>query len=419
MNDSKLLDTKSYPQSYIGAGKHWHVHQEAGAKLVLPANAIDTLEPEQELPGISAQMPRPIQARINLSALRHNYRVAKRQVADVRQSVRAWAVVKADAYGHGLLRTASALAELADGFALLDLDAAVTLRDAGFRQPILLLEGFFEPADLPVCAEYDLTTTIHRIDQLQMIRTAALPKSLSIYVKLNTGMNRLGFTLDQIPELRAEIGRTPGVGPIALLTHFAEADGERGIAWQLARFAQMRTAWPESATFPVSTANSAAVLRHSQAIGDWVRPGIMLYGGSPFADADAASLGLRPVMTLTSKILAVQTIPVGERVGYGGTFRADRPSRVGVVACGYADGYPRQAPTGTPILVGGRRTRTIGRVSMDMLACDLTDMPEIGVDSPVVLWGEGMPADEVATAAGTISYELFCALARRVPVVEV
>ena len=168
----------------------------------------------------------------------------------------------------------------------------------------------------------------------------------------------------------------------------------------------------------MSTANSAAVLRHAQAIYDWVRPGIMLYGGSPFADADAASLGLQPVMTLSSRILSVQTIPAGERVGYGGSFVAERTSRIGVVACGYADGYPRHAPTGTPILVGGRRSRVVGRVSMDMLACDLSDLPDAGVDTPVVLWGDGLPADEVAAAAGTISYELFCALARRVPIVE-
>ncbi|MEO8409079.1 MAG: alanine racemase [Propionivibrio sp.] len=364
-------------------------------------------------------MPRPIQARIDLSALRHNYLVAKKRAAGARTSACTWAVVKADAYGHGLLRTANALADLADGFALLDLDATVTLRNAGFRQPILLLEGFFEAADLAVCAEYGLTTAIHRLEQLRMIAAAALPQPLPVYLKLNTGMNRLGFTLDQIPALRSELARTSGIGAVTLMTHFAEADGGRGVDWQIARFEQMRAAWPEAASFPVSVANSAAILRHAQTGGDWVRAGIMLYGGSPFADADAVSLDLRPVMTLVSRILAVQTIAAGERVGYGGTFVAERPTRVGIVACGYADGYPRHAPTGTPILVAGQRTRTIGRVSMDMLACDLTDLPDAGVGSTVVLWGEGLPADEVAASSGTISYELFCALARRVPVVEV
>ena len=360
-------------------------------------------------------MPRPIEARIDLAALRHNYLVAKRRIAG--QSAKAWAVVKADAYGHGLLRTAKALADVVDGFALLDLDAAVALRDAGFNQPILLLEGFFEAADILVCAEYGLIPSVHRSEQLQMIAAAALPQPLPIYLKLNTGMNRLGFTLDQLPAVRSALAQSTAVGAVTLMAHFAEADGERGVAWQLERFAAMRALWP--AATPVSLANSAAILRHPQTANDWVRPGIMLYGGSPFADESAASFDLKPVMTLGSRIMGVQQISVGERVGYGGTFVAQRPTRLGIVACGYADGYPRHAPSGTPILVAGRRSTTLGRVSMDMLACDLTDLPEAGVDSAVVLWGEGLPADEVAAAAGTICYEMFCALARRVPVIEI
>jgi alanine racemase len=366
-------------------------------------------------------MPRPIQARIDLAALRHNYQVAKKRVADQEKPAKAWAVVKADAYGHGLLRTATALADSADGFALLELEAAVALRDAGFRQPILLLEGFFEPSDLAVCRDYGLIPAIHRIEQLQLIGAmahsahSAHSRPLAIYLKLNTGMNRLGFTRDQLPAVKRELAAAPAIGPVTLMMHFAEADGERGIAWQMERFARMSEGW----NCPVSLANSAAILRFPQTAHDWVRPGIMLYGGSPFADASAASFDLQPVMTLHSRVLAVQEIAAGERVGYGGTFAAERPTRVGIVACGYADGYPRHAPSGTPILVAGQRSRTLGRVSMDMLACDLTDLPAAGVDSPVVLWGDGLPADEVAAAAGTISYELFCALARRVPVVEV
>ena len=360
-------------------------------------------------------MPRPIRARINSEALRHNYSIAKNAVAAPDKPAKAWAVIKANAYGHGLLRAANALADVADGFALLDLGEAVVLREAGFRQPILLLEGFFDSADLDVCAEHGLTIAIHRLEQFEAIRDAALPVRLSVYLKFNTGMNRLGFTLGQIPELRRQLEATRGIDAVTLMSHFAEADGERGIDWQLESFAQMSAGWH----CPVSLANSAAILRYPQTAHDWVRPGIMLYGGSPFADADAASFGLRPVMTLESRILAVQEVAAGERVGYGGTFEADRPTRVGIVACGYADGYPRHAETGTPILVCGQRTRTLGRVSMDMLACDLTDLPQAGVDSPVVLWGEGLSADDVAAAAGTISYELFCALAPRVPVVEV
>lgn len=379
-------------------------------------------------------MPRPISARIDLAALRHNYLLARKYAnsdaardttnanAPTPGAAKAWAVVKANAYGHGLLRAAAALAEVADGFALLDLDEAVKLREAGIRQPILLLEGFFAAADLALCAEHHLTLVIHRLEQLQMLRQASLPVRLPIYLKLNSGMNRLGLTPSQLPAVRRELAASPAVGAVTLMTHFAEADGDGGetcIAGQVERFARMIADWPEALTLPVSLANSAAILRYPQTAHDWVRPGIMLYGGSPFADQDAASFDLKPVMTLHSRILALQEIGVGERVGYGGTFVASRPTRVGVVACGYADGYPRHAPSGTPIVVAGRRTQTLGRVSMDMLACDLTDLPAAGVGSPVVLWGEGLPADEVAAAAETISYELFCALARRVPVIAV
>ena len=360
-------------------------------------------------------MPRPIKASIDISAIRHNYLVAKNHEVISGEPIRAWAVVKADAYGHGLMRVAKALRNVADGFALLEIEAAVALRDAGFRQPILLLEGFFSPEELPVCAEYGLILAIHRFEQLRMIREAALPVRLPVYLKLNTGMNRLGFTLEDIPAVRRELSETTAISSVTLMTHFAESDGARGVEWQLERFGRMTEGW----NLPVSMANSGAILRHPQTVRGWVRPGIMMYGGSPFADVDAESLDLKPVMTLSSRIIAVQDIQPGERVGYGGTFEATGPTRVGIVACGYADGYPRHAPSGSPILVNGRRTVTVGRVSMDMLACDLTDFPEAGVDSPVVLWGAGLPADEVAAAAGTISYELFCGLARRVPVVEV
>ncbi|MDQ5905619.1 MAG: alanine racemase [Pseudomonadota bacterium] len=357
-------------------------------------------------------MPRPIRARIDRAALLHNYLLAKSRTP----GSRAWAVVKANAYGHGLMHAADALADAADGFALLDLEEAVTLREAGIRQPILLLEGFFTAEDLELVAEHRLSVVVHRLEQLQILRQVGLPVRVPVYVKLNTGMNRLGFRPESLGALREELAKSQAVGDITLMTHFAEADGDRlsgrGIDWQLQAFAAMAGEWRG----PVSLANSAAILRHPKTARDWVRPGIMLYGGSPFADESADQLGLRPVMTLASEIIAVQAIATGERVGYGGTFVADREMRVGVVACGYADGYPRHAPTGTPVLVGGRRTRTLGRVSMDMLAVDLTDFREAGVGTPVTLWGEGLPADEVATAAGTISYELFCALAGRVPI---
>lgn len=264
-------------------------------------------------------MPRPIEARIDLAALRHNYLVAKRHAG----AARAWAVVKANAYGHGLLRAAAALGEVADGFALLDLDEAIILREAGIRQPILLLEGFFAAADLEICATYGLSVVIHRLEQLQMLRHAALKVPLPIYLKLDSGMHRLGFSCEQIPAARRELtalATAVAPAPVTLMTHFAEADavgGECCINWQLERFARMLADWPEATSLPISVANSAAILRYPQTAYAWVRPGIMLYGGSPFADQEAESLGLKPVMTLHSNILAVQEIGVGERVGYG------------------------------------------------------------------------------------------------------
>ncbi|MEN9479411.1 MAG: hypothetical protein RLZZ298_806 [Pseudomonadota bacterium] len=355
---------------------------------------------------------RPIRARISPTALLHNYRLAK-QLAP---QAKAWAVVKADAYGHGLWRTVQTLRNEADGFALLETENAIALREAGVTQPILLLEGIFSSRDARAVAEFDLTSVVHCAEQLKMLLAAVdREKPLKIYLKLNTGMNRLGFSAEQLPAVLEKLHQLPQV-ELTLMTHFAEADGERGIAWQQERFKAMLGNWQG----PVSLSNSAAILRHPASHADWVRPGIMLYGASPFAEQSAKSLGLQTVMVLESAIIGVQTLVKGDRVGYGGTFSAERAMRIGIVACGYADGYPRHAPSGTPIAVHGQRTATVGRVSMDMLACDLTNIPEAGIGSPVTLWGQGIagevPADEVASAAGTIAYELFCALAARVPV---
>lgn len=372
-----------------------------------------TRHPPSRLPSVSHSKPslisRPIRARIDLAALRHNYLVARRHAG----AARAFAVVKADAYGHGLLRTVRALRDLADGFALLDLADAVALRDAGITQPIVLLEGIFATGDVAVCAEYGLRPAIHCAEQIAMLRAAPPGVRLAVGLKVNSGMNRLGFRPAVVPAVLAELAALPAVESVLLMSHFADADGPRGVDEQYRRLA------PLIADFAgeVSLANSAALLRHAHTVHDWVRPGLVLYGGSPFSDESAESLGLLPVMTLGSRIIAVQEVAAGERVGYGGLFTATRPTRVGVVACGYGDGYPRHAPGGTPILVDGRRTQTIGRVSMDMLACDLSELPGAGVGSPVTLFGEGLPADEVAAAAGTISYEMFCALTKRVPVI--
>jgi alanine racemase len=356
-------------------------------------------------------MARPIRARIDTAAFRHNYLLAK---ARAPQS-RAWCVLKANAYGHGLARCAEAVRDVADGFALLDLSDATWLRDAGFLQPILLLEGCFDSAELHEAAKLNLSIVVHASPQLDALDAAVLAQPLDVFLKINTGMNRLGFVSVDMPMALARMQACGNVRSITLMTHFACADGEdESIAAQWACFADVIGDGGQ----PFSASNSAALLRFPQTHGAWVRPGIMLYGASPMpALQSAADIGVRPVMTLTSELIAVQTLEPGQHVGYGATFTAERKMRIGVVACGYADGYPRHAPTGTPILVDGMRTRTLGRVSMDMLACDLTELPDAAIGSRVTLWGEGMPADEVATAAGTISYELFCALAARVPVV--
>jgi alanine racemase len=351
-------------------------------------------------------MSRPIQAHIDLSALRNNLRVVRRV-----SSARVMAVVKANAYGHGLLQAAEALRD-SDGFALLDVRDAVALREAGFRQPILLLEGFFSRDELPLLAEYELTAVIHSQHQLEWLDAYPRRNGLSVWLKINSGMNRLGFSAQDFPAVMERLKSHRAVRDVTLMTHFSLADEAPGVSTQLAMFEQLTA----NHRLPRSLSNSAAILRYPAAHGDWVRPGIMLYGSSPFADVSAESLGLQPVMTLSSELISVREIKAGDAVGYGATFRAERAMRIGTVACGYADGYPRHAATGTPILVDGKRTRTLGRVSMDMLGVDLSELPDARVGSRVVLWGEGMPIDEVASAAGTISYELLCALAPRVPV---
>ena len=355
-------------------------------------------------------MPRPISATVDLDALRHNLRVARRHAAHTR----LFAVVKANAYGHGLERAARALRGIADGYALLELDAAVRLRDAGYTERVALLEGYFDVRDMQEMAARGLSAVVHHFEQIDMMRELPSGSALDVLLKVNTGMNRLGLQPAEVERALEALRRHPGVGAITLLTHFARADDSCGIAWQMQALEQL----PDAAVLPRCLANSAALLRYPQTHADWARPGIMLYGCSPFPGETGADCGLRPVMTLTSRIIAVRELSAGEAVGYGGTYIAPHRVRVGVVACGYADGYPRHAGTGTPVLVGDKLVSTVGRVSMDMLCVDLTAVPEAGIGAPVVLWGAGNPVERVAEAAGTISYELLCALAPRVPVTE-
>ena len=353
-------------------------------------------------------MARPLFAQINLAAMRENLA----RVRALAPGAQVLAVVKANAYGHGLARVLPAL-DAADGLALVELDAAISLREQHFMRRILLLEGFFAEKELDEVAQRRLAIVVHDIEQVRMLEAATLSRPLEVFVKVNTGMNRLGFRPQDVAGICTRLAETPAVAALRLMTHFARADEDDGLVEPLAQFESACRGLP----YPRSVANSAGIIRFSEAGGEFVRPGIMLYGATPLPYDTAEMLGLRPVMTLRSEIIAVQDLKANESVGYGAQYTASRPHRLGVVACGYADGYPRHAPNGTPVRVLGTKVRLAGRVSMDMITVDLTDVPEARVGSPVVLWGEGMPVDDVATAAATVGYELLCAVAPRVPFV--
>jgi len=357
-------------------------------------------------------MPRPIEAIVHTRALAHNLARARAAAPDSR----VWAVVKANAYGHGIERAFEGLRG-ADGFALLDLAEAERVRACGWRGPILLLEGCFEPRDLELCSRLGLWHVVHCAEQIDWLAAHKTQQPHRVFLKLNSGMNRLGFTPAAFRGAWARLNQLPQVDEISVMTHFSDADGPRGVAHQVAAFGIATQDLPGERCL----ANSAAILRHDLK-NDWVRAGILSYGSAPdFPAHDIRHWGLLPAMTLRSRIIAVQRLQPGDTVGYGSSYTASRPQRIGVVACGYADGYPRHCGTGSPVLVDGARTGTVGRVSMDMLAVDLSNLPAAGVGSEATLWGHGpggsvLAIDEVATAAGTIGYELMCAVAPRVPV---
>lgn len=361
-------------------------------------------------------MPRPIQATIHPEALRHNLARMRQATPDAK----VWAVVKANAYGHGIERVYEALRG-ADGFALLDLQEAERVRALGWRGPILLLEGAFEPRDLELCSRLNLWHAVHCDEQIDWLAAHKTQVPQRVFLKMNSGMNRLGFTPQRYRAAWARLDALPQVEEISLMTHFSDADGPRGIAHQVRTFLETTRDLPGER----SLSNSAAALRHAadaQVRGDWIRPGIAVYGSAPdFPEHDIAHWGIQPTMTLAARVIGTQQLQAGDTVGYGSSFTAEGPVRIGVVACGYADGYPRHCSTGTPVLVEGVRTRLLGRVSMDMLAVDLTPVPQAGFGSDVTLWGRAtngavLPIDEVAASAGTLGYELMCALAQRVPV---
>jgi len=350
-------------------------------------------------------MSRPLLAQINLAALSANLARARELAA----GTQVLAVVKADAYGHGLMRVLPSL-EQADGLALLELDAAVALRERHYTRRILLLEGFFEERELAEIAQRRLAIVVHHVDQVAMLEAAVLPRPLEVFVKVNTGMNRLGLAVDDVAGVCERLSQCPGVAALRLMTHFARAEDEDGLKEPLDTFERACRGLP----YPRSIANSAGVIRYAEVGGDIVRPGIMLYGATPFPAESAQSIGLQPVMTLRSRLIDVRELKPNDSVGYGATYTAAHAHRIGVIACGYADGYPRLAPNGTPILVCGKKARMAGRPSMDMLTVDLSEVPEARIGSPVVLWGEGLPVDDVAHAASTVGYELLCAVAPRV-----
>jgi alanine racemase len=348
---------------------------------------------------------RPARAVIDLQALRHNYRLARELSA-----AKALAVVKADAYGHGAVRCAQALADEADGFAVATIEEALELRTAGITNPILLLEGIFEVQELELVEQHDLWMVVHSAWQIEAIEQGCPRTPLKVWLKVDSGMHRVGFHPLEYQAMWRRLQASGKVRDIVLMTHFARAD-EMDSSRTQEQVAAFEAAC-EGITGETSLRNSPALLGWPQVAGDWVRPGIMLYGASPFETPHESLSGLTPVMTLESKVIAVRELPPGEPVGYGGRFVTERSTRVGVVAMGYADGYPRHAPTGTPVFIDGHPARLIGRVSMDMLTVDLTEHPGAGVGSRVELWGKHVSATEVAAAAGTIPYQIFCNVRR-------
>jgi len=353
-------------------------------------------------------MSRPTSAVIDTRAFVANYRYAK----SLAPGARALAVVKANGYGHGAVALARALHNEADAFAVACIEEALELRDAGLHRPIVLLEGVFSSGELDLVYKHGLVPVIHSPEQLGWLLEARPPSPLDVWLKVDTGMHRLGFDPTELAGAYANLRASPNVGEIVLMSHFARADETAHVATrqQLALFDRVT----RDIDAPHSLANSAAVMAWPQAHRDWIRPGIMLYGSSPLAPDASAGAGLLPVMHLQSQLIAIHDLAAGESVGYGARFTCQQATRVGVVAIGYADGYPRHAPDGTPVAINGVIGRLIGRVSMDMITVDLGNLPKARVGDDVQLWGDRVDANEVARLSGTISYELFSRITRRV-----
>lgn len=360
-------------------------------------------------------MSRGALAEINLSALRLNLQ----RVRELAPRARAVAVIKANGYGHGIVRVAHALGG-ADAFAVASIDEALELRAAGISQRIVLLEGIFEAAEIPLVQKERLDIVVHHHMQLQLLESARFDVAdlLQVWVKIDTGMHRLGFAPENLPDVLRRLRACAGLAPNRILmTHLASAD-ERSSTMTTQQVACFESA-TQAQHSARSMANSAGILAWPQTHYDWVRPGLMLYGISPFIDSSAAQEGLLPVMTIKSRLIAVNQFKQGDPIGYGGSWVCPQDMPVGVVAFGYGDGYPRHAASGTPVLVNGQRVALIGRVSMDMITVDLRSQPHAQAGDPVVLWGEDLPVEEIARCAGTIPYELVCGITQRVRVIDV
>ena len=354
-------------------------------------------------------MTRPSRALIDLAALRQNYLIAQHL-----HQGRALAVVKANAYGHGAVACAQALADITDGFAVALLSEALELRQAGITRPILVLEGCFDIQELEESCANNIWVAVHQTSQINMFADCDLPPaSVHVWLKVDSGMHRAGFALSAVSDAYARLAACPAVASITLMSHFARADepNESATDQQIKTFERATQHLPGAR----SLSNSAGVLAWPSANSDWARPGILLYGANPLPASytkQHPSHTLVPVMCLESEVFAVKTLQPGEALGYGGTFIAEYPTRVGLVAIGYADGYPRGAPTGTPVAIDGQLSRLVGRVSMDMLNVDLTALPETGIGSRVELWGHQIDINTVAQGANTIAYELLCNVKR-------
>lgn len=346
-------------------------------------------------------------AAIDGSALRHNLAAVRR----IAPASRVVAVIKANAYGHGMIPVAKALAG-ADAFGVARFAEGLALRTAGISTPILLLEGVFTNDELQVAGREQFELVVHSFEQLALLEQAAITHRFAIWLKLNTGMNRLGFRPDEFAAVLHRLSQCKCVGSIKAMTHLAGAEeqGSESARNQINGFRGLT----DVLNLERSIANSAGLIAWPEARMQWVRPGLMLYGISPISGIDAAQIGLRPVMTLSTQLIALRDVSRGERVGYNGAWQADRGSRIGIAAMGYGDGYPRTIRTSTPVLVNGNEAPIVGRVSMDMMAVDVTDLPRVRVGDSVVLWGEGLPAERVAPYADTIAYELVCRVTQRV-----